>query len=180
MKKAPEYFVEAPVLTARNGRQVNTRFYTGAATAVERYNCRNFLEFGCGVSTVYWATLGIPVVSYETLDGWAQWVWEYIERDYPNCAQNLDIRLWDGEHFKDPIEHYDIAFVDGPGCGMARRESLRVASLCADIIFCHDYRHPVHVAPFIKEFLVPEKFTMETGIRDCARFFRKGVARNGT
>lgn len=112
---------------------------------------KNILEFGSGLSTLLFNSIGLKVISYETRT-------EDIEK-LKALGKDLDIRHWDGkgitlkESEKDSI---DLVFVDGPGGGENREPSFVIAKEFKRVLV-HDAGRPVemkwqlkHLSDFVK------------------------------
>jgi len=91
-------------------------------------NIKSVCEFGSGLSTLLFDSVGMKVVSYETR-----------KEDIQNLKKinsDLDIRYWDGKEVFIP-EEADLVFIDGPGGG-SNRESSFIMSKSFKRILVHD------------------------------------------
>ena len=118
---------------------------------IKKHNVKTILEFGAGLSTLLLNEIA-EVITFETNEGWIK----KIKALNPKC----DIRLWDG---KDAglINHYDMAFVDGPSGGLSREFSTKIASELARIVIVHDagreYERQWQIKYIEKNFEGPNK-----------------------
>jgi len=102
---------------------------------IEKHGVKNVLEFGAGLSSLLMSEL-VPVVSYETSDGWAK------EIEGRKNGNSLAISMWDG--VEPPLiaqrGPFDMAFVDGPPeDGPGREQSMKaVVDAKIPIVVVHD------------------------------------------
>jgi hypothetical protein len=102
---------------------------------IEKHGVKNVLEFGAGLSSLLMSEL-VPVVSYETSDGWAK------EIEGRKNGNSLAISMWDG--VEPPLiaqrGPFDMAFVDDPPeDGPGREQSMKaVVDAKIPIVVVHD------------------------------------------
>ena len=96
-------------------------------------NVKSIVEFGSGVSTQLFDSIGIKVDSFETMP-------EMIEKT-KKMTPSAVLNLWDGKSI--PQISGDMAFIDGPWHGENREPSYRVvAESSVPIVICHDIKRP--------------------------------------
>ena len=92
-------------------------------------NVSSVLEFGCGLSTLLFDSLGLKVTSYETDQKYIYFVDRY-------CSPNVELLLWDNSG--DPVtSQYDLSLVDGI---LPRTPQLKVAVKHSDIVAIDDFK----------------------------------------
>jgi len=98
---------------------------------INRYKVKTVLEFGCGLSTLLFRSVGYDVTSYEA-DNYGTWT-DKLKGINPK----LDLREWDA---KSEVEggDYDLIFVDGPSGSIRREISIKQSAELADLIIVHD------------------------------------------
>ena len=119
------------------GGSITDRDWLFLLDIFKTYNVKTILEFGCGLSSLLFATKADKVVTFETQPGWIKKIKEMCEGDKNHIFQ------WDGKKIdideKDFKEiRFDFAFVDGPAGGQSREFSTKYASELADLIVIHD------------------------------------------
>jgi len=125
---------------------------------LEKYEVETILEFGAGLSTLLFASLGIRVISFE-LDKDAKGSWsDMISRNNPN----IDIRIWDGKDLQGPLPHFDLVFVDGPSGSQNRERSIQLSSEMADLIIVHDGGRKLE-SKWQAEYIAPKFAYTENG-----------------
>lgn len=119
------------------GGSITDRDWLFLLDIFKTYNVKTILEFGCGLSSLLFATKVDKIVTFETQPGWIKKIKSMCEGDKNHIFQ------WDGkaidinvEEFKDT--KFDFAFVDGPAGGQSREWSTKYASELADLIVIHD------------------------------------------
>jgi ADP-heptose:LPS heptosyltransferase len=96
--------------------------------AIDKYEVKRILEFGCGLSTLLFNEIA-NTISFETD--------ESLINKIKGINQKCDIRKWDGKAL-DLKDLFDLAFVDAPSGGVNREISTKIASELADIVIIHD------------------------------------------
>ena len=87
------------------------------------------LEFGCGLSTLLFDSLGLKVTSYDTEQ-------RFIDFVKQHCSSNVELILWENEG--DPVtSQYDFSLVDGV---LPRTPQLKVAVCHSNLIAIDDFR----------------------------------------
>ena len=87
------------------------------------------LEFGCGLSTLLFDSLGLKVTSLETEQ-------RFIDFVKQHCSPNVELNLWENEG--DPVtSQYDFSLVDGI---LPRNPQLKVAVCHSNLIAIDDFR----------------------------------------
>ena len=100
---------------------------------VEKYNVKSVVEFGAGISTQLFDSIGIKVESFETMPK----ILDQTRKITPNAILNL----WDGQTI--PEIKADMAFIDGPWYGKNREPSYKAVSESSiPLALCHDMKRP--------------------------------------
>ncbi len=98
---------------------------------ITKYNIRNVLEFGCGLSTLLMMNKVDKIKSFETKD-------EYINKVKKLVNKKVEIFKWGGKVINQELEDFDFSFIDGPANGINREFSTKIASEKSKFIIMHD------------------------------------------
>lgn len=98
-------------------------------STIEKYGVKNLVEFGAGVSTQLFDSIGVKVRSFETMS-------EVIS-ETERRTSGVTFELWDGKAI--PKISGNMAFIDGPHGGKNREPAYKaVAESSIPIVACHD------------------------------------------
>lgn len=98
-------------------------------STIEKYGVKSLVEFGAGVSTQLFDSVGVKVKSFETMP-------EIISETKRRTSEVV-FELWDGKTA--PKISGDMAFIDGPHGGKNREPAYQaVAESPIPIVACHD------------------------------------------
>jgi len=103
---------------------------------VVEYRPIRILEFGLGLSTCMFDAIGCHTTTWETEQ-------KYIDQFLKQTGLKPDIKVWDGKTADiNPMQKYQLAFVDGPLGGENREHSIRLAGENSDLVIVHDAFRP--------------------------------------
>lgn len=115
------------------GGSITDRDWDFIKGVIEKYKVKTVLEFGAGLSTILMSEKVEKIDTYETMSGW-------INKIKGFCKPSATVKMWDGQTIRqtEPLNKYDLAFVDGPAGGQTREFSTKLASEHAKIVIIHD------------------------------------------
>lgn len=117
---------------------------------IENFDVKTVLEFGAGVSTLLFTSMGCKVDSYETS-------LEHARMVNANCP-GRPVTLWDNENLV-VSKHYDLALVDGI---QPRTKQMDIALFHADIVAVDDFRGRIESELIKKVMGCPRLDSQET------------------
>ncbi len=132
---------------------MRTKEFNFVVDFLKQHNISKIVEFGCGASTLSFASLGFDITSYETSQYWHDKIRLLLDRD---C-----IKLYDGAAINLPV--HDFIIIDGPDPPETREESFIAAvNSKSKYIACHDIFRK-------QEQDLISKYLIGTGYREIAR-----------
>jgi len=115
------------------GASITDRDWEFMKGVIEKYKIKTVLEFGAGLSTILMSEKVSKIDTFEINNN-------AINKIHKLTKPPSTIKLWDGKKIRqsEPLEKYDLAFVDGPSGGESREFSTQIASEHANIVIIHD------------------------------------------
>jgi len=98
---------------------------------IQSYQVRSIIEIGIGLSTLLMMQIVDRFVGYDTLKKHIEWMEQKV-------SKNVELRWWDGKTVFDPLEKFDLAFVDGPQGARNRKPSVMSVLGNCKILAMHD------------------------------------------
>lgn len=146
------------------GGSLTDKDWTFIKDVLQETKAKTVLEFGAGLSTLLFNSMGLDTVTFETHPGWITKIHE-LE---PDC----DIRQWDGKNWEYGDAKCDLAFVDGPAGGANREYSTMIASKLADVVIVHDAGREWE-KKWQQKYLEPSFYLASKGGHRC-HFWKRG------
>jgi len=133
MKQLCERLVKETTTTQWDAMSITSEDWKIIKEFIGANNIKTIIEFGAGVSTQLFDSIGMKVTSFETMSRTIN----STQRKAPRAI----FKLWNGKSILKISG--DMAFIDGPHGGKNRESSYRsVAESNIPIVICHDSQRP--------------------------------------